>query len=419
MPLLILLWTFFATAFANVTLQSTVEAVVDQQVVQLPLLRSTVNADLSGDLASVSLVQVFANPYDSPLNARYLFPLPENAAVHAMEMTAGEMVIRADIMRIEKAQQTFEAAKAEGKQAALLTQHRPNVFTQDIANLPPGEQLRIEIQYAHNIPKQDGAFNFHFPMVVGPRYVPDNQSYPDEPEPLAAGVWNLDQPAVNPEIIDSDRLGLHIRLDGGTKIESVLSTSHTVTIAGSENERHIELKEGQSIANRDFVLRYRLAKEDVVVSTTAWAEEGRGVVSLLIDPPVATTGAKLTSRELIFVLDTSGSMDGPPMEASKRFMRRALSTMKPTDYFRIIRFSESATEFDPQALPATGNHLERANAYIDGLRAGGGTEMRTGMNAALDAKSIPGTIRNVVFLTDGNIGNDMDVIRLVERKRKD
>ncbi len=393
---------------------ATIEAVSNGEVVELPLLRNEVTVDISGDLASVALIQTFANPGDLALDARYVFPLPENAAVHAMRLVSGDMVIEAQIKRVEEAQQVFQQAKQEGKQAALLTQHRPNVFTQDIANLPPGHEVRVEIEYAHPVPKLDGAYNFHFPMVVGPRYVPAQRAHAGEPEPLAMGHWSVSTPEV-PEFIEPARVSMHMRLDGGAALRSVRSPSHSLTVTGSGTTREIELD--GTIPNRDFVLRYALADDELAASVTAFAEEGRGVVSLLIDPPMDVLDSRLTPREMVFVLDTSGSMRGAPMESSKAFMRKVLETLRPTDSFRIVRFSRNASQLSTEPLPATAANLQKGFDYVDRLAASGGTEMRSGVNAAFGPDPLPGTVRNVVFLTDGYIGNDVDVIRLVEANR--
>jgi len=410
----LLLMSIFAPAHAAIVQSATIEAVSDGRVVQLPLLRNEVSVDISGDLASVEIIQTFANPQDLALDARYLFPLPEDAAVHAMRLVAGDVVIEAEIKRVEEAQQVFNEAKASGKQAALLTQHRPNVFTQDIANLPPGHEVRVEIEYAHAIPKQDGAYNFHFPMTVGPRYVPADREHSGDPEPLAMGEWNV-KSQENPQFIAPARMSLDLHLNGGAAIHSVRSPSHQIAVTGESSTRDIRLD--GPIRNDDFVLRYTLADDELAASLTAYADQGRGVMSLLIDPPSDVLDSRLTPREMVFVLDTSGSMRGAPMQSSKAFMRKVLETLRPTDSFRIVRFSRNASQLSSTPLPATAANLEKGFAYVDHLAASGGTEMRSGVEAAFGPKPIPGTVRNVVFLTDGYIGNDVDVIRLVEANR--
>ena len=394
---------------------------VGNELHTLPMVRTEVDADLHGDLATVRLVQTFANPESAPLNATYAFPLPSDAAVHGMELIAGDLVVTAQIKESAEAKATFETAKRQGKQAALLTQHRPNVFTQDIANLPPGTEIRVTVEYVHPIPKVDGAFEWVFPVAVGPRYVPAERDHTGEPEPLEMGAWNVAGTGTDvqlPLTIESGRLAVDVALHGGTAITDLRVDSHpTARIQKGSDIGTVKLSGSQP--NRDLVVRYQLADDDVAVATTAWAEDGRGIVNLLIDPPASVTADRITPREVVYVLDTSGSMSGAPMDAVKRFVHRSLDTLRAGDHFRLVRFGNNATEFGQGAVPWNPETEAAAHAWIDALQAGGGTEMRTGVNTALDAPSVPGTVRTVVFLTDGYIGNDVDVIRLLESKDSD
>jgi Ca-activated chloride channel homolog len=398
------------------------EAIVDGQPVTLPLLRSDMVAHIRGDLATVELIQRFENPHTTPLHARYIFPLPPDAAVYAMRLTAGDEVIEAEIRQKDVARQEFDAAKREGKQAALLTQHRPNVFTQEVANLMPGVTVMVEIRYAHPIPKHDWEYDFHFPMVVGPRYVPASRGAADEPEPLPLGQWCLpaSPPVVAPEQADAQRASLYIDLDAGLPVVAIDSPSHTIDVQEiSPTRRVVRLADEQTIGNKDFVLRYRLSGETVGVGSTTFADLRTGVVSLLIEPPAKTSAPDVTPREMVFVLDCSGSMSGTPLAVSKRFMRRALANLEPRDVFRIIRFSDAATSLTTAPLPATPENIAGGLAQIESLISEGGTEMTTGIRAALDPAPIPGTLRIVVFLTDGYIGNDADIVRLIAQRRGD
>lgn len=416
------------------------EAEIDGQPTPLPLLKTAMHARIQGDLASVRLTQVFANPHDVPLHARYGFPLPANAAVHAMRITSGDRVIEAEIRRKQEARAVFENAKQRGNQAALLEQHRPNVFTQEVTNLMPGLPVRVDLEYAHVVPKGtrglEGDYAFQFPMVMGPRFVPPGSAESGaptrrdtgergaagEPEPLAIGRWTLpaSPPVARPEEIDRDRVILHVSLDGGLPIRRVGSPSHHIAVDRASDRLHeITLADGPAIDNRDFVLEYRLAGDELAAGTTAFAEDGEGFVSLLVEPPAPADAGRLSDRELVFVLDCSGSMSGVPMEASKRFMRRALPQLRPDDWFRIIRFSETANDWSERPLPATPDNIQRALAHVDGLYGTGGTRMTEGIRTAL-APPVPGdALRLVVFLTDGYIGNDLEVVRLVEAMRGD
>ncbi len=413
-----LLLALSAPGHAEAVRSGTVRVSVDDAVVDLPMVSTEVRADIHGDLATVRLTQTFDNPTDRPLDATYAFPLPADAAVHDMEVVAGALRVVAEIHRAEEARAIFDAADARGEQAALLTQHRPNVFTQDIANLPPGEPIRVSLTYVHPVPKADGAFSWTFPVAVGPRYLPATRTHPGEPEPLDIGAWNVPSPPADrplPARIEAGRLAVGVALHAGAPIAALSVPGHpTARVAGDDRTRTVHLS--GPLANRDVEVRYALADDDVAVATTAWATGGHGVVSLLIDPPAAVDAGRLTPRELVFVLDTSGSMAGPPLDAVKRFMHRALDTLRPGDHFRMVRFSHGATSFRGGAIPYNPETADEAHRWIDALEARGGTEMRTGVRAALDPAPVPGALRTVVFLTDGYIGNDVDVVRLVEAR---
>ncbi len=396
------------------------EVVVDGQVVSLPLLKTDADVEVHGDLSTVRLVQRFANPLGPSTEARYVFPLPPDAAVYAMKLTTADEVIEAKIQEKAAAEATFAAAKAEGKQAALLAQERPNVFVQRIAHLVPGAPVEVELRYAHVVPRRDGAYELHLPLVVGPRYVAPQSAGDGEPAPLPANEWTLpaSAPVAAPKTVDRERVGLRVLLQAGVPVRAVESPSHPIEVSElGERMRHVVLASGRTLDDRDFVLRYRLAGEAIAAGVTAHAGKEGAFVSLLVEPPSHLEGERVTPRELVFVLDCSGSMAGVPLEASKRFMRQALRGLRPTDSFRVIRFSDGATAFSKAPLPATAANVREGLAYVDGLDAEGGTDMSSGIRAALDPVVPAGALRVVVFLTDGYIGSDAAVVRLVEQRR--
>ncbi len=404
-----------------------------------PVLRTEIEGELQGDLATVTVRQVFENPSDDPVNARYLFPLNKDAAVHAMEMRVGDEIVRAKIAKRETARQAFEAAKREGKSAALLEQHRPNMFTQEIANLMPGLPVTVVITYSQSIARRDGAYEMRVPLVVGPRYVPAPNSdviaasaadrdakktgLEVNAAEAASGQWTFgpmpEYPDVSgltiPQIVDADRVAISFTLESAIPISSVASTTHKIIVAGDAQSKTIVLDGGETIDNRDFVLRFQTATPTPQAGVLVHQGLEQNTFSMLIEPPQAPRDDTIVPREMVFVLDTSGSMGGAPMEVSKTFMRRVLKTLRPTDSFRVVRFSSDASEFGAKALPATPRNIAAGIRFVDGLTASGGTEILHGLRRAYSAKPSKDVLRIVVFLSDGYVGNEAQILNLVAR----
>ncbi|MGH6816652.1 MAG: VIT and vWA domain-containing protein [Hyphomicrobiaceae bacterium] len=404
------------------------------KTIEFPSLKTDITVDIAGDLAAVTVEQTFINPTDGPLNATYLFPLNEHAAVHAMEMRVGNEMVVAEIQRREAARQTFEHAKREGKAAALLEQHRPNMFTQNVANLMPGEPIKVTLKYVHPVPRVDGAYELVVPLVVGPRYIPretplltarriaDADAVRPEPEPPAPmGTWSFGPVPQYPDVagltipktIDADRVSIRVNLQAGVPIAAVASSTHAVTVTGEERSRTLTLAEGRIVDNRDFVATYRLAGHGVQAGVMAHRESGEGTLALTIEPPAQIDAGDVTPREIVFVLDTSGSMSGFPIEASKKFMRHALAALRPSDYFRIVRFSNNAREFSSTPLRATPENLAQGRRFVEHLSADGGTEVVPALRLAFGMRQTPGTHRLIVFLSDGYVGNEAEILQMV------
>ena len=440
----------------------TLEGQVDGQTVALPVLKTDIDADVQGDLATVTVTQTFANPSDEPMHAKYLFPLNHGAAVFEMVMEVGSERIRAQIQEVQQAEKTFARAKAEGRAAALLKEHRPNMFTQDIANLMPGLPITVRLRYVQTVPKVDGDYELVVPLVVGPRFQPPHAGRPpakgEEPRfasearggderPREAragtpsgsdggsseGTWEVEKlpayPPVNginpgsspgqalPPTIDADRVAISVRIDGGVPVQAVESRTHALdSRVESERVRTAKLAGGRTVDNRDFVLRYRLAGAKTSAGVLAHRDGRGGFFSLLIEPPAIPAESEVTPREMVFLLDCSGSMNGLPIDASKAFMREALKKLRPTDSFRIVRFSDSANEFSEYPLPATPQNIVQGLAYVEALDGEGGTMMSAGIEQALAPPVPEGSIRIVTFLTDGYIGNEQEILSLIKQR---
>ncbi len=390
-----------------------VESVVDGKRVIFPTLKTDIHADIQGDLVTVTLQQIFANPLSQPINATYLFPINKDATVYAMTMAVGDEIIEAKIQKKEKAKKTFEKAKKKGKATTLLVQHRPNMFTQHVANLMPGLPIKVTLKYTQPVIKVDGTYQLVVPLVVGPRYIPAQLSKENQLPLYPNAVSGLSVP----DSVTKDRVALSVSLNSGLPITSVTSSTHAIQTDGtSDYKKRIHLRKDRVIGNHDFVLHYILSGKSTQAGFLHHKGKKDNFFSLMIEPPEVPEPEEVTPREMVFVLDVSGSMGGEPINASKTFMREALKSLKSTDYFRIVIFSNDAGELSEIPLRATPENIKNGLNYVDALYAGGGTEVLTGLGKALDVKPADGIMRIVVFLTDGYIGNESEILDITSRK---
>lgn len=362
----------------------------------LPLEHTDVKARISLYIGSVTVTQKYHNPYDSKIEAVYVFPLPDDAAIRDFVMTIGERKIRGIIREREEAEKIYLEARARGHVASLLTQERANLFTQKVANIEPGKRVDVSITYFHAMRHQDGVFEFAFPMVVGPRYKP-----------------GVDVQYLPPDEVSAHDIALEVDLDAGLPLASLESPTHVIDVQRpSESRAKVTLGRNDRIPNKDFVLRWRPGGEGVRAAVATH----EGYFTLLLQPPAALTEVERTPREMIFVLDCSGSMSGYPLAAAKRAMEKCLRRLSPDDTFQIIRFSSDASAMGPAPVPASVDNVKRGLAYLESLDSEGGTEMITGIKAALGFPHTPGRYRIVSFLTDGYIGDERQILLEIQRR---
>jgi Ca-activated chloride channel family protein len=380
----------------------------------LPRITASYDVDVRGDLATVVVEQSFKNPTQHKLHPVYQFPLYSESAVYAMEMTVGDRTITADVKRKEEAREEYEKAKRQGKKAALLAQNRPNLFTQRVANLEPGQQVDITIRYTHTVPKAEGYYRLLVPLAIGDRFNPPDMS----DNALVDG--EMPQQGQNPSAtLSADEVDLEVRLDGGMPISNVRSATHNIRMQRlSETDRRVELAEGDIPADTHFRARYQLAGDDMRTGSNAYwdADDAAGYFNLRVEPPLSPAPDETLRREMVFAIDKSGSMNGAPMRDTKRFVRKSLEHLRPSDTFRIVIFSNNASDFADEPLKATPENIERAQAFIDRLSASGGTMMERGIRQVLEPQVPEGSIRLVTFLTDGQIGNEFGIIKLLREK---
>ncbi len=369
-----------------------------------PLKSTAVKADISGFLARVTVKQEFENKFTEPVEAVYVFPLSQNGAVDNMTMTVGDRVIRGKIMKRDDARTTYEAAKSEGKTASLLDQERPNIFTQSVANIMPGERVVIEISYVETLKYEDGAYEFVFPMVVAPRYIPGGVADARKISPPAAATRA------------GHDVSIEVNLNAGVPVEEIRSNSHDIDqINFAPNTAKITLRDEKVIPNKDFILRYDVSGKRIEDAIMTHRDERGGFFTMILQPPDKIATEDRTPKEIVFVLDTSGSMGGFPIDKAKEAMKLSLDGLYPDDTFNLITFAGDTQILFDQPVPATEANLQRAQEFLASQRGYGGTEMMTAIKAALEPSDASDHLRIVCFMTDGEVGNDDQIIAEVQR----
>jgi Ca-activated chloride channel family protein len=371
-----------------------------------PLKHTYVKAEISGFLARVKVTQEFENNFNQPIEAVYKFPLPNNSAVDDMTMKIGERVIRAKIMKREEAKEVYETAKIDGKTASLLDQERPNIFTQQIANILPNEKIIIEISYVETLKYEDGEYEFVFPMTVGERYAPRS-------------MRRANAAKVTPNIARSRAghdISIEVKVDAGVSIERIRSTSHLIeTLNFSANNASVKLKDENIIPNKDFILRYDVTGNRIEDAILMHKDARGGFFTLILSPPEKFASEDITPKEIVFLLDVSGSMSGYPIEKAKEAMRLTIENLNPQDTFNLITFASGTQMLFENPVPATVANLQKAKNFLATLSGGGGTEMMEAIKAALTPSDSQRHIRIVCFMTDGYVGDDMEIIGEVQK----
>jgi Ca-activated chloride channel family protein len=368
-----------------------------------PLRHTDVQVRIAGPLARVTVTQEFYNPFAEKIEAVYTFPLPPDSAVDDMTMHVGDRTIRGLIKPRDEARKIYDDARRTGRIASLLDQERPNIFTQAVANIVPGATVKIQIAYVETVPYEAGAYSFNFPMVVAPRYMP-RHGVPD------AGRIG---PPVTPEGTRAGHdISVEVHLDAGVPVENLESRTHDVVIERpNPRQAVVKLRDKGVIPNKDFILKYAVAGrrvEDAVLTHT-------GYFTLLLQPPDRVQPEEIAPKELVFVLDTSGSMSGFPIEKAKEAMGLALDGLHPRDTFNLITFAGDTHILFPNPVPATPENRRRAREFLNARYGSGGTEMMKAIRASLAPSDAPERTRVVCFMTDGEVGNDLEILAEVQR----
>ena len=400
------------------------------QYVEAPRLATDFDIDVSGPTARARLSQVFENPTSGWVEGLYVFPLPEDSAVYSLKMIVGDKVIVADIKEKQAAREIYEKAKSEGKKAALIEQQRPNIFTNAVANLGPNEKVVIQIEYQQAVRLSDNRFSLRVPLVVAPRYNPENSDPIIETADIQGG-WGqqktepthgpdngaIETPLAMPGEDRTNPVTITVNLKPGFQATDIKSLYHPVKIDQQDEKTSKIVLDGKATADRDFVLEWQTA-ETAMPNVGLFRERvgNDDYVLAYVTPPAVKSSAN-QSREIVFVIDNSGSMGGTSIKQAKASLDYALSRLKPTDRFNVIRFDDTLTKVFDDSVPATPLNITDAREYVATLDAVGGTEMLPALHAALDDSHQKDGLRQIVFLTDGEISNEQQMLDVIASRR--
>ncbi len=422
----------------------------DGAIVECPLRHSEYRVEISGLVAQVELVQTFVNPFPDPVEAVYVFPLSHESGVNAMSLEVGGRRIVGALLKRVDARKAYEAAQRAGKTAALLDQERPNIFSQRVGNIPPAGEVRIRIGYVERIAFDRGAYEFHLPLVVGPRFIPgtavsgvmaQDTSLTGATVPVAVAPavgtpsgtgWSPDTdrvgdasritpPVLQPGMRNGHDVAISVRLEAGMAIRDLVSSSHQVTVERPQPDlAQIALRPEDAIPNKDFVLRYTVAGATPELSVVSHVADDGGYLLLTLQPAqLAVALQERKPRDLCFLIDVSGSMSGQPLDKVREAMRELLALAGPQDRIQVVSFASKTANLFPDFVPVTPVNVKTALAFNQQMQSGGGTNMLEGVRAVLNEPLQGERMRTAIMLTDGFIGNEKEIIAEVGTKGND
>lgn len=377
----------------------------DPTVDRLPLKDTRVDIAVSGVIADVKVVQTYRNEGSRPINASYVFPASTRAAVYAMRMRIGDQVIVARIKEREAAKQEFDAAKKEGKSASLLEQNRPNVFSMSLANIMPEDQIEIELRYTELLVPSEGIYEVVFPTVVGPRYSSEQESGTPK-----NNRW-VESPYLHQGKKPTSTLHISTRISTGIPIRDLSCPSHKITPEWQgPTVAQLTLDDADAFqGNRDFVLRYRLAGDQIASGLILYQGQDENFFLYMAQPPQRVTSEDIPAREYIFVVDVSGSMEGFPLNTSKKLLRDLIGQLRPSDLFNVVLFSGDSAVLSPKSLQANQENISGAIRLLEQQRGSGGTELLPAIKEAMSIPREANVSRSIVLVTDGYISGEQGV----------
>ena len=373
----------------------------------IPLKSTKADVKISGNIAHVHIAQTYQNTGTIPIEAKYVFPLSTQAAVHKMQMTIGDRTINAKIFEKQEAQRVYDKALKEGKRAAKLDQHRPNVFQMNVGNIVQNDIVTIDIYYTEMLVPLAGTYEFVFPSVVGPRFTGENTS----------GETVFNQPYTKKGVGDTFDFDLNVQINSGIPIADVSSNTHKIKVH-YPNARIAEValtNENKNSSNRDFILKYGMRGNEIQSGLLLCEEEGEKFFAYMMEPPKASAQMKPAAKEYLFVVDVPGSMHGEPMQVSKKLLRNLLVNLPETDHYNILFFSGGSSVLSPEPLACTPENIQKGLNFLTNINSGGGTRL---LNALKTAYALPrmdkNSARSMVVITDGYVSVERQAFEMIE-----
>jgi Ca-activated chloride channel homolog len=377
----------------------------------LPLKSTRADVSITGVIADVIITQEYKNEGQHPLEAIYTFPASTRAAIYGMEMLIGDRKIVARIEEKQKAREQYTQAKEEGKRTSLLEQQRPNVFQMNVANIMPGDVIRVTLKYTELLIPEAGTYKFVYPAVVGPRYS-------GESSPIASNAF-VNTPYTKKGVAPLFAFDMNLNLSMGMPLQHVASATHKITTSyPTPAVAQVGLaKEEINPGNRDFVLEYKLAGNKIESGLMLYEHGDENFFLLMVQPPKRIVREEIPPREYVFIVDVSGSMIGYPITTAKTLLRNLITNLRPIDRFNVLLFESGAYWLADESLPAQAENIAKATSFLDNQRGGGGTNMLAAMKKAMSfPRCEEGLSRSFIVVTDGYVNVEKEVFDIIRSK---
>ncbi len=389
----------------------------------LTLLSSQYDVDITGIVAQVKITQRFIN--DTPNwvdEGMYAFPVASNAAVYQMKLIIGKRVIEGEIHEKKQAQAIYQQAKSEGRAASIVKQYRPNLFTTEVANIMPNEEIVVEISYQQTLSYDAGHIDFRLPLAIKSRYMQERYLAADDSSDsqqlqLESQLQGTGLP--HSTVMDEKNRRITIRLEAGFALTDLISLNHKVLVSQNNDKHIIALNDAVLYDNKDFVLQW-YPKAGNTPQAALFSEKlnGEEYVLMMLLPPKSTQ-VNTQKREVVFIIDTSGSMDGNAMNAAKDALLFGLTQLDYEDKFNVIEFNSYARELFDNVQEVNTQNLDKAIDFIDLLVADGGTNMSPALALSMEDDVATGYLKQIIFITDGSVGNEAQLFAQINKEIKD